>query len=47
MADLNVCTQHAEQLVARARNKKLEISVRVSIEFEFVASERDRPRFSQ
>ncbi len=28
MADLNVCTQHAEQLVARARTKKLEVSVR-------------------
>jgi hypothetical protein len=28
MADLNVCTPHAEQLVARARTKKLEVSVR-------------------
>jgi hypothetical protein len=28
MADLNVCTPHAEQLVARARTKKLQVSVR-------------------
>ena len=26
MADLNVCTAHAEQLIARARSKNLEIS---------------------
>ena len=28
MADLNVCTPHAEQLIARARGKHIEISVR-------------------
>jgi hypothetical protein len=28
MADLNVCTPHAEQLVVRARAKNLEISMR-------------------
>ena len=28
MADLNVCTPHAEQLVALARAKDLEVSIR-------------------
>jgi hypothetical protein len=28
MGDLNVCTPHAEQFVARARSKNLEISIR-------------------
>lgn len=28
MADLNVCTPHAQQLISRARAKKLEVSIR-------------------
>jgi len=28
MAELNVCSPHADQLLARARNKSLEISIR-------------------
>ena len=31
MAELNVCASHAEQLVERARSKKLEVSIRTEL----------------